>query len=299
MKNFPLWIGSILLAFFVFVMLAGPYMPFIDKDLKKEPSRWVMKDGKQKLTLPPYKPSSKNWLGSDKRGGDNLSKLVVTAKDTILLVLAITAVRYAIGVPLGLIARKKKGFTHRFITFWNQLCSYLPPVFASALLLALPFFLFSQQRMGWAILILASVEAGRVAITIQQQAHKMASEPYMEAGTALGLRTRTLTKNYYIPVMFPEVIVNFCLDMGKVMLLLGQLAIVNIFLGHEWKEVNYYVMEFVETGYNWATILSKHRADIWLGKFQFVVYPAFAMMLLIITFNLLGEGLRRRFQVKG
>lgn len=64
---------------------------------------------KQKLTLPPYKPSSKNWLGSDKRGVDNLSKLVVTAKDTILLVLAITAVRYAIGVPLGLIARKKRG----------------------------------------------------------------------------------------------------------------------------------------------------------------------------------------------
>lgn len=299
MKNFPLWIGGALLAFFVFVMLAGPYMPFIDKDLNKEPSRWVMKDGKQKLTLPPYKPSAQNWLGTDKRGVDNLSKLVVTAKDTILLVLGITAVRYAIGIPLGLLARKKKGFIHQLITFWNQMCSYLPPVFASALLLALPFFLFSQQRMGWAILILASVEAGRVAITIQQQTHKMASEPYMEAGTALGLRTRTLTKNYYVPILFPEVIVNFCLDMGKVMLLLGQLAIVNIFLGHEWKEVNYYVMEFVETGYNWATILSKHRSDIWLGKFGFVVYPAFAMMLLIITFNLLGEGLRRRFQVKG
>lgn len=299
MKNFPLWIGGILMAFFVFVMLAGPYMPFIDKDLKQERSRWIMKDGKQKLTLPPYEPSSKNWLGSDKNGVDNLSKLVVTAKDTILLVLAITATRYAIGIPLGLIARKKKGVTHSIINFWNQMCSYLPPVFASALLLALPFFLFSEQRMGWAILILASVEAGRVAITIQQQAHKMASEPYMEAGTALGLRTRTLTKNYYIPVLFPETIVNFCLDMGKVMLLLGQLAIVNIFLGHEWKEVNYYVMEFVETGYNWATILSKNRADIWLGKFQFVVYPAFAMMLLIITFNLIGEGLRRRFQVKG
>lgn len=89
-------------------MLAGPYMPFIDKDLNKEPSRWVMKDGKQKLTLPPYKPSPKNWLGSDKRGVDNLSKLVVTAKDTILLVLTITSVRYAIGVSLGLIARKKR-----------------------------------------------------------------------------------------------------------------------------------------------------------------------------------------------
>lgn len=299
MKNVPLWLGSVLLAFLAFVAFVGPYLPFIDKDLNKEPSRWVMKNGEEKLTLPAYEPSAKNPLGTDKRGVDNLSKLVVGAKDTILLVLAISAVRYIVAIPLGLAARRKTGFFHRLITFWNQLFSYMPPVFASALLLALPFLLFAQHRIAWAVLVLACVEVGRVAVTVQEQAYQMSKEPYMEASAALGLRTRTLTKNYYIPIMFPETIVNFCLDMGKAMLLLGQLAIVNIFLSHEWKEVNYYLMQFVETGYNWATMLANHRSEIFLGKFEFVFYPACAMMFAIVTFNLFAEGLRRRYQVKG
>lgn len=299
MKNIPLWLGGTLLAFLVFVAFVGPHLPFIDADLSKERSRWVMKNGEEKLVLPAFKPSSKNLLGTDKEGVDNLSRLVVGAKETILFVLAIAAVRYIIAVPLGIMARRKTGFCHRLITFWNQLFSYMPPVFASALLLALPFLLFAQYRLAWAILILASVEVGRVAVTVQEQAYKMSREPYMEASSALGLRTRTLTKNYYVPIMFPEMVVNFCLDMGKVLLLLGQLAIVNIFLGHEWKEVDYYTMEFVETGLNWATILARHRTDIFLGKFEYVFYPACAMMIAIVTFNLLAEGLRRRFQVRG
>lgn len=299
MKNVPLWLGSLLCAFLVFIMFAGPYLPFIDKDLNEERHRFVMKDGKEKITLPVYKPSSKNWIGSDKRGIDNLSKLVVAAKDTILIVLVVTIVRYLAAIPLGLLGRKKKGLAHQMITFWNQMFSFLPPVFAAALLLALPIFLFTEHRTFWAIMILAAVEVGRVAMTVQQQASKLGSELYMEAGTALGLRTSTLMRNYYFPGMFPDVIINFFLDMGKVMLLIGQLAIVNIFVGHVWKEVNYLVMEFVETGYTWATILAKHRSDISLGKMGFVIYPAGAMMLTIVTFNLMGEGLRRHFHVKG
>ena len=299
MKNVPLWIGSVLLAMLIFVMFAGPYLPFIDKDLNEERHRWVMKDGKEKITLPAYKPSSQNWLGTDRYGVDNLSKLVVAAKDTILIVLIVALVRYLFAIPLGLLARKKRGWAHQLITFWNQMFSFLPPVFAAALLLALPIFLFTEHRLLWAIVILAAVEVGRVALTVQQQANKLGSELYMEAGTALGLRTRTLMKNYYFPGMFPEVIINFFLDMGKVMLLIGQLAIVDIYLSHTWKEVNYLVMEFVEVGYNWATILARHRSDIFLGKFGFVIYPAGAMMLAIVTFNLMGEGLRRRFHVKG
>lgn len=224
---------------------------------------------------------------------------MVATKETILLVIIIALTRYMIAIPLGLMARKMKGVSHQIITVLNQMFSYLPPVFSSALLLAIPYFLFSQHRIAWAIFILAVVEVGRVAYTTQHQVNKMGQELYMEASTALGLRTRTLTKHYFIPNLFPEVVVNFFIDMGKVMLLIGQLAIMNIFLGHEWKEVNYYTMEFVETGYNWATILAKHRHEIFLGKFEFIFYPASAMMFAIIAFNLFGEGLRRRFQLKG
>ncbi|MEK3733043.1 MULTISPECIES: ABC transporter permease [Paenibacillus] len=296
MKNVPLWLGGFLIAFLLFVAFIGPYLPMIDMELNQERSRWVTED---KLALPAFKPSAKNWLGTDKNGVDNLSKLVVAAKSTLFMVTAIAVVRYLIGVPLGLLARKKRGFFHSLVSFMEQIFSFMPPIFAAALLLAIPFFLFTENRIAWAIVILAAVEAGRVATTVQEQANQLSREPFMEAGIALGLTSRKLMRNYYLPALVPQLIVNFCMDMGKAMLLLGQLAIIGIFISHEWKEVEEYTMQFVETGVNWATLLSSNRMDIYLGKMEFVIYPAGAMMLAIIAFNLFGEGLRRHFQLKG
>ncbi|MGG1877434.1 ABC transporter permease subunit [Paenibacillus cisolokensis] len=296
MKNVPLWLGGFLIAFLLFVAFIGPYLPMIDMELNQERSRWVTED---KLALPAFKPSAKNWLGTDKNGVDNLSKLVVAAKSTLFMVTAIAVVRYLIGVPLGLLARKKRGFFHSLVSFMEQIFSFMPPIFAAALLLAIPFFLFTEHRIAWAIVILAAVEAGRVATTVQEQANQLSREPFMEAGIALGLTSRKLMRNYYLPALVPQLIVNFCMDMGKAMLLLGQLAIIGIFISHEWKEVEEYTMQFVETGVNWATLLSSNRMDIYLGKMEFVIYPAGAMMLAIIAFNLFGEGLRRHFQLKG
>ncbi|SDX48702.1 peptide/nickel transport system permease protein [Paenibacillus sp. PDC88] len=292
-KNIPLLIGSILLGLLLFVMFIGPHLPFIDKNLSQE--RYRM-DAFNKLELPAFEASEKNWIGTDKKGVDNLSKIVIAAKETIFIVIIITLIRYIIAIPLGLLSCKKKGFFHHVINALNQCFSFLPPVFATALLLAIPFLLFTDLRLLWSILILAVVEAGRVAYTIQQQANQLSRESYMEAGIALGLSSRTLVKNYYIPALLPELIVNFCIDLGKVMLLIGQLSIISIFLSHEWREVDYYTNEFVQTGLNWAALLASHRHEIFRSQFGFVFYPAFAMMFTIVTFNLLGEGLRRHYQ---
>lgn len=296
-KNVPLWIGTGLLFFLLFVMFAGPHLPMIDKDLKRETSRWVDKPG-GKLEMPAFAPSAKNLLGSDKKGVDNLSKLVMAAKETIYIILGITAIRYAIGVPLGLLARKKKGFFHFVVALLNQMFSYLPSIFSVVLLLALPVLLFSPNRLFWSLFILAIVEAGRVAVTVQAKADRISRETYVEAGEALGLSSKRMIRAYYIPDMLPELIVNFCADLGKVTVLLGQLAVLNIFLDQKWMEVNYYTMQFVNTQFNWATLISTHRTEIYMGKFAFVFYPACAMMLAVLTFNLLGEGLRRKFQLK-
>lgn len=294
-KNIPLWIGVSLLAILVFTMFVGPYLPFIDKELQGEPHRWVGK----KLHLPAYSPSPDNILGSDKKGVDNLSKLVVGAKETIFIILTIAVIRYLIGVPLGLLARRKKGISHFLVTLLNKVCSFLPSVFLVVLLLALPVLLFSTSRLYWALIIIAVVEAGRVAVTVQAKANRISKELYVEAGTALGLSSKRMIRKYYIPEMVPELIVNFCTDLGKVTILLGQLAVLNLFLSQKWVEVNYYVWQFVNTQFNWATLISNHRTEIYMGKFAFVFYPAFAMMFAILTFNMLGEGFRRKFHLKG
>lgn len=292
MKNSTLWFGIILLAFLLFVTFVGPYLPFIDKELSPEQYRV---DENRKITLPPFERSWTNLLGTDKAGVDNLSKIVVGAKETIIIIFAITLLRYLIAVPLGLLAYKQKGPAHVLLSCWNRLFSSLPTIFSAVLLLSLPFLLLNDLRLVWVIIFLAVIEVGRVAYLVQQQANKLANEPFVEAGIALGNTTVGLYKRYYLPNLLPEIIVNFCIDLGKVMLLLGQLGVLSIFLTQEWVQLMGGQMVFADTGNNWTNLLAQHRRDIVLNKFTFIFYPAIAIMFVIFTFNVLGEGLRRHF----
>ncbi|WP_028546927.1 ABC transporter permease [Paenibacillus taiwanensis] len=292
MRNLTLWIGAIMFTLLMFVTFAGPYLPFIDQTLTPEKHRWSQDE---RLILPPYEPSSHNLLGSDKDGVDNLSKIIVGAKETLLIIFSITALRYMIAVPLGLLAYQKKGLANSILTAWNQLFSYLPTLFSAVLLLSLPFLLFATWRLLWVIFILAAIEIGRVAYMIQQQTYQISREPYVEAGYALGLRPWRLTKSYFIPALMPEIIVHFCVDLGKVTLLIGQLGVLSIFLSQEWVEVGAMSMKLMNTSHNWMSLLASMRADIYVSKFTYIFYPALAIMFTILTFNVLGEGIRAHF----
>ncbi len=279
-------------------MYAGPYLPFVDRELTQEKHRFTNIEGKR-LQLPAYTPSAKNPLGSDKKGVDNLSKMILGMKETVYVVFAVALVRYILAVPLGILAYKQKGVAHFILTSLNRLFSYIPTIIAAILLLSLPAFLNSPNRMVWAIFFLALLEVGRVAYIVQQQTFKISHEPFVDAGVSLGLSAKRLSTKYYTPALLPEIVVNFCVDIGKVMLLVGQLGVLNIFLSHKWADTtgfgNY---QFVNTSTNWFVLLSEHRLDIYYNKFAFVFFPALAIMFVILTFNVLGEGLRQHFNRK-
>ncbi|WP_438432277.1 ABC transporter permease subunit [Gorillibacterium sp. sgz500922] len=294
-RNLPLAVGLAMLAVLLLAMFLGPELPFVDKKLTPVPHRWTEA---HKLILPKYKPSAANPLGSDKSGVDNLSMLVVGTRDTVALIAAIAALRYLIGVPLGLLARKGTGFASAAVQVLNRMFAFLPTVFSAALLLSAPFLLFSDHRLFWVLCLLALLEAGRVADTVSVRARELAKEPYFEAGHALGLSRRRLIRRYYLPGLVPDLLIGFCQDLGKVMLLLGQLGVLSIFLTQRWVEVDYLTKVFVDTSVNWIGLLASHRADIFSGRFSFVFYPAFAILFVVFTFNLIGEGLRVRYLSK-
>ncbi|MGZ9583524.1 ABC transporter permease [Paenibacillus marinisediminis] len=295
MKNVTLWIGGAMLALLVFVMFAGPYLPFVDRELTPEKHRWTADDH---LMLPPYPPSELNPIGSDAEGVDNLSKLIVGTKETVFIIFAVALVRYLIAVPLGLLSYRNKGPFHFITSGMNQFFSYLPTIFSAILLINLPFLLLSPNRLLWVIFILALLEVGRVAYIVQQQAHHVSLQPFVEAGVVLGLSNSRMARSYYLPALGPELIVNFCVDLGKVTLLIGQLGVLGIFLTHEWVEVYVMSMQFLNTSNNWVSLLAENRRDIFLSKFEFIFYPAVAIMYTILTFNVLGEGLRKHFNSK-
>lgn len=297
-KNAALWIGAIMLLGLIFLMYVAPYLPIVDRELTPERHRMTGIPGRA-IELPAFAPSEKNLLGTDKKGIDNLSKLILGAKETIFVVLIISAVRYLIAVPLGLLAYRQKGIANFVIRGLNQVFSNIPTIIAAVLLLSLPAFMNTPNRFTWSVVFIAILEVGRVAYLVQQQTYKVSQEPFVEAGRTLGLSPLRMSRKYYFPALLPEIVVNFCLDIGKVMLLIGQLGILQIFLSHAWEDTTGFGnFEFVNKSTNWFALLAEHRYDIYMEKFAFVFAPALGIMFVILTFNVFGEGLRRFFNRK-
>jgi peptide/nickel transport system permease protein len=290
MKNWYLIIGTSLISLFLLVTFIGPQFSFIQEGL--EVKRMVKLDGN--FDKAPFPPSSKHLFGTDNDGRDVLSLIIAGAKDTILIIIAITIIRYLTSFLLVLLASLwKQPFTW-LINGWNQISSGLPIIFAAILFIVLPVFTFSTNRMEWVILILALIEVGRVSYLIQQRMDTISKAPFVEAGITIGIGPVRFFKNYYLPSLMPDIIVNFCIDLGRVALLLGQLGIFGIFVTQVFVQTNYGYGELQNTSLNWPTLLGEARGDM-LRAFWIPFFTASAITFLILTFNILGEGLRRYF----
>ncbi|GGA31399.1 ABC transporter permease [Paenibacillus physcomitrellae] len=291
-KNYIFWVGCGLLSLLLGIAVLGPVLPFIN--MTPILSR-VTENGH--VTIPPYPYSPKNWLGVDKYGVDNLSRVVVGTRETLFIAGSIAILRYVIGIPLGLLARKKRGVPQLVLSVLNRTFSYLPALVAAALFMSLPLIYGRELRTFWIVLFLAFIEVGRVAYLVQQQSSSLSREPYMEAGIALGLNPLRLAKSYYIPGLLPEIIVNFFIDFGKAVLLIGQLGVLGIFIAQRYSTW----AGLLNTSNDWGTMLAQHISEISVSRFGFVMIPAAAILFACLTLNLFAEGLRqvfnRRFRV--
>lgn len=286
-----LWIGGLMLVFLVLLATMGPSLPFVEEEPKKELFRYE----DQKLTIPPFSPSIENIMGTDGEGRDLLSMIVVGTKETLLVVFIITILRYVIAIPLAITASNQSGMMYWILSGWSQLFSGLPTLFAAILLINMPFITISDNRTLWVILIIAILEVGRVGYIFQQQAFGLSQAPFVESGRMIGNGKLGIYLRYYWPYLFPQIIVNFVLDLGRVMLLLGQLGFFNLFISQNLLQSEAGNLMIVNTSHDWPTLLADSRLFL-RSKIWVPFWPAFAIAFSVIAFNLFGEGLRRYFE---
>lgn len=291
-QNKALIWGSFFLLLLMMLTFIGPLLPIIDQELERETHRY---DENRKLMKVPFPPSEKNLLGTDGQGVDLLSLIVIGARETLLIVFVIAVVRYAIAIPIGIAASSSSGVIYWLVYKWNQIFSALPTLIAAILFIKMPFIVVSENRTLWVILILALLEVGRVSYIIHQQVHALAKTPFVESGRMVGNTALGIYRRYFMPCLIPQVIVNFVLDLGKIMLLLGQLGFLSIFISQVFMMYDLGVGMLVNQTNSWPQLLANSRnyirTDFWIP-----FWPSMAIAFTIITFNLFGEGLRQYFE---
>ncbi len=296
MKNIQLYIGLFLVIFLFFIAFIGPFLPFVDKKLDR---KLFEKDVTGKVTAPPFAPNKEHLFGTDREGHDLLSRIVVGAKETLYYLMVIVMVRYTIAIPLGILAFWYKGMFNIILTVLNYLFSRVPTIFTAVLVINIPFIIFSNNRTIWIIILISIVEVGRVGDIIQKQLQSNSYSPYIQSGTIVGLSSFKLFVRYYLPFLIPQLIVNFVIDLGRTMLLLGQLGLFAIFIAQEWFLTERSIVELKLTSNAWPLLLQDVFKDMRLYPW-IPFWATVAMTYTILSFNLLSEGIKnyylRRFQ---
>jgi peptide/nickel transport system permease protein len=292
MKNLPLLVGSF--CFFLLLLFAtiGPNLPFVDSELKEE----VMRKDETGLHIPPYPPSEKNWLGSDNKGRDMLSLLIIGTKETLIIVFTACIMRYLIAIPLGAGAVYSK--TIRWLlSSWNYILSFIPPIFLVALLLGIPFIFFSNHLFFWFLFIVAIVEVGRVADLIRNQIIHLSSNQFIEAAVTSGTSNKMLLIRHYFPHIRPQLIQNFVSDLGRVLFLMAQLAVVQIFISRDFVSQLGGGYQPENTSIAYPGFLQMIMRDMWTHTwipYSTVLFISF----MIVTFFLLSEGIKAHYKKK-
>lgn len=281
-----LLIGGVILVLLVVVVIFGPQLtphsPYTTHGLERV-------DGQYRV--PPFSPSWVYPLGSDPLGRDILSLILAGAQQTLILAVLVVVARLLVGFSLGVIAGWLNGtWLDRFLLSAAELISAFP-----ALLLTMILILAIGIRQGVRpfVIALCFIGWGEIMQFVRSEVLTLRSKPFIASAYAIAASTRRIVMSHIVPHMIPALIPLVALEMGAVLMLLGELGFIGIFIGGgAFAELSvvappYHYSDVPEWGALLSNVRTYVRSYPWVA-----LYPSLAFFISALGFNLFGEGLR-------
>jgi ABC-type dipeptide/oligopeptide/nickel transport system permease subunit len=286
--NFPLLAGGLIVLILFVGVLFGPLLAPENPYLRGR-SGLEYVDGA--FHGPPFPPSPEHLLGTDELGRDTLSMLMYGTRNTLVAAAFITMARLALGLVLGGVAGWHEGrLVDQLAMGAVQTLASLPMLLLAVILIfaldirrGLPVFIAALCAVGW----------GEIAQYVRAEFIRIKEEPFLDSGRVVGLSPLGLAVRHVLPNVLPALIVITLLEMGAVLMILGELGFVGVYIGGG---ISRQVDDFTRRQYfsvpEWGAMMAGSRA--WArSRPWMVLFPAIAFFLSVTGFNLLGEGLRR------
>jgi peptide/nickel transport system permease protein len=285
--NLPLIFGAAIgLALLTVVFLGpqlAPHSPFTTRGLEYVDGEFL---------IPPFEPDAVHPWGTDVLGRDIMSLVVTGAQQTLALAAMVVGVRLVIGILLGALAGWFHGsWLDRAIQMAAEVLAAFPTLLLAMLVIlslgirgGMHPFLIGLSVVGWAELMQY----------VRGEVISLRPRPFVESAISIGARGPRIVWHHVMPNLLPALISLAALEMGAVLMLLGELGFIGIFIGGgAFAELqidgpSYHYSDVPE----WASLLANVR--LYARTYPWTaIYPATAFFLAILGFNLLGEGLRR------
>jgi peptide/nickel transport system permease protein len=217
-------------------------------------------------------PGGEHLLGTDKLGRDVWARIVYGAQPTLLGAVVVVIISGVIGVPLGLVAGYYGGRVDAAIMRILDALLAFP-----ALLLAILVVATFGRGLGTVVVALGIIYVPAMARLVRGVTLVQRSLAYVDAARVLGFSDARVIFRHILPNLVAAVVVQSTIDLAYAILDIAALSFLG--LGQQPPDPD------------WGSMLSDGRAYLLQNAWP-AVSAGFAIMLTVVTFNLVGDGLR-------
>ena len=224
-------------------------------------------------------PSALHWFGTDENGRDILSRIVHGASASLRAGVISVSIAVALGVPIGLLAGYRGGWIDAIISRVTDAMLACPFLI---LAIAMAAFLGPSLRNA---MIAIGISATPIFVRLARGA-TMATmvEDYVEAARAVGNPRWRIALRHVLPNIVPPVLVQATLAIA--MAIIAELSLSFLGLGQQ------------PPAPSWGSMLN--AAQRFLGQAPWMaIFPGLSIFVVVLAFNLLGDGLRDALDPKG
>lgn len=217
-------------------------------------------------------PSMQHWFGTDELGRDVLARVVYGARASLLAGVISVGIALAIGVPLGLLAGYRGGFIDALISRITDAMLACP-----FLILAIALAAFLGPSLGNAMIAIG-VSATPIFIRLTRgQVMSVKVEDYVEAARAMGNPRWRIALVHILPNILPALLVQATLSIAAA--IIADAALSFLGLGQQ------------PPAPSWGSMLNAAQRFLTSAPWM-AIWPGLAIFLVVLSFNLVGDGLR-------
>lgn len=217
-------------------------------------------------------PNALHWLGTDQFGRDTLSRIMVGARTSVAVGVVAVVIGLVIGVPLGLWAAARRGWTDEILGRAVDLTFAFPAILSAILITALmgPGAVNAILAIGiFNIAVFARVARGAALVVYGRD--------FVRAAQSLGRSRLDIALRHVLPNMANALIVQATIQFA--IAILAEAALGYLGLGTQPPQAS------------WGKMLLDAQTLLAQAPLQ-AVFPGLAIAVAVLGLNLIGDGLR-------
>lgn len=217
-------------------------------------------------------PGAKHWFGTDQLGRDLFSRILDGTKISLFVGVTAVAISLSIGVVLGSVAGYRGGKTDAVIMRLMDMMLAIPSI-----LLAIAFMAALGKGLDKAIVAIGLVSIPEYARIVRGSILSVRELDYVQAAKVIGNKPGRIIYKHILPNVISVIVVRATLGISTAVLDTAALGFLGLGVQPPFAE--------------WGDMLGRARGFIFSAPYT-LIFPGVAIMITVLAFNLLGDGLR-------